>query len=690
MQRKIILGTVAVFLLIGFVFRQFYIGLGNIFLIVGITAYLRSIYIFLKDKNDYTKVISEKIKNKDLLKDKFIEEVHRINPDLYYIFNEFTRTIIEFKDSVEEIIKLSNVVTETANESTDLSKTMIDINNYIAKGAEQQAVETENCMKDLLSLSNSFEEMFNTVNKTEEGVNNLKEISSDGTKSVSVSMEKSNEMQGVFSEAITITDELKKSADSSDKIVSAIGSISNQINLLSLNASIEAARAGESGKGFAVVAQEIRQLAEQSDKSVQEIGKNVKTINKKIDDTINIINTLTEKAELQLNAADQVNDAFEKINTAVKSFVEELAVLKDNVANIRSTKDSVVNAITDIASVSQESAASTEEASSNSKMQKESNATLFDLAERLKNTAEGVNQGISDYKVRRQQKKVKKIGFVHTLDEKHPFIKKMIENGKSTAHRYGYEFIIKCPESGNQTFNAQLKLVKELEEKEIDYLILTPADNEAFIPVINKLDKKGIKTICIDSDAPESRRLGFIGTDNYAAGVNVGEVIVKNLKTTAHADIILSMINEKQSNMIDRMQGIKDVLKKYRGINIMAIESGYTNSKERLRNMEYLVKQYPQFDLMAGIEANYVDLVKKLKNRMELSNKSFIGFDNIPENLQLLQEGVVDAIVAQRQELFAKIAVRKIYDYEAGKLDNNIELLDTYEINQINIKALAR
>ena len=55
---------------------------------------------------------------------------------------------------------------------------------------------------------------------------------------------------------------------------------------------------------------------------------------------------------------------------------------------------------------------------------------------------------------------------------------------------------------------------------------------------------------------------------------------------------------------------------------------------------------------------------------------------------RLLEKGVVDAIVAQRQELFTNIAIRKIYSYEAGNPETGVELLDTYEINKINVGAL--
>ncbi|MFW5995869.1 MAG: substrate-binding domain-containing protein [Halanaerobiaceae bacterium] len=686
MRKKVFSAIALFFLIAGFIFRQFHVLSGNILIIIGIVGYVTDVYIFPEKYKENINFISKKIRNKNLIIDNTEELMSNISSDLNYIFDQFTENIIEFKNSVDELNNLSNVVIDTANESSDLSRTLIDINNNIAQGANNQASKIEECRKDLEDLSYSFENMFKVAKETEEKVEKLKNISNDGVTNVSLSIDKSNDMKKAFSEAISIGKELENSADNADEIIEVIRSISDQINLLSLNASIEAARAGESGRGFAVVAREIRNLAEQSAGSVQEVADNLATIKNKINSTNEIIDTLVVKSEQQLEAAGAVNENFEDINSEVSKFVEQLSILREDVTYLRSTKDSVMEAISEIASVSQESAASTEEAESVSEMQKESNEILFDLADQLNSTIENVREDIDSYNVKREKSQIKKIGFVHTLKENHPYINEMVKNGQETADKYGYKFLIDCPEG--QSFAAQKKIVDKLETRGIDYLILSPADNQAFVPVINGLDEKGINTICIDSDSPSSERLCYIGTDNYAAGVNMGEVIVDRLGEK-EGKVILSMVNRTQSNIKERIQGIKDVLKNFQQIEILAVESGYTDNSQRLKNMVEIINNNPDFDIMAGIEATFASLVKELKNRINLEDKIFIGFDKMKVNIELLREGVIDAIVAQRQELFAKKAVRKFYDYELGRLSEDVELLNTYEINKSNVQAIV-
>ncbi|PNR95314.1 substrate-binding domain-containing protein [Petrotoga sp. 9PWA.NaAc.5.4] len=688
MSKKLVICISTVLLIIAFIVMRYMIMVGSILFIVGIVGNIFAIFFSDKDKEKDIQLIYNKIKSKDLLEDESAKILEKENSKLYYLFNEFTKIIRDFKSSIEEMINLSKVVTETANESSLLSQNLIDINNFIVEGAERQAIDDENVTKDLVELTNNFDKMLNNINEIENEINKLKEKSDIGISNISLSMKESEEIQRAFSETIQIEQALKDSVNNAYKVITTIDSLAERINLVSLNAAIEAARAGEAGRGFSVVAEEIRNLAEQSNNLVQEIGVTLKLVNEKVDSTIELINHLDEKANSQLDVNKKVHDTFKEIYFAIADSINQLLVLKESVLELGDIKDSVISFITSIASLSQEFAASTEEAQSISEMQKESNRVLFDLAERLMKAIQVVSTEISDYNIEIHEKKVKKIGFVHLLPQDHPFIFEMIKNGQKTAERYGYEFLVNCPEAGAQRFEAQLEKIRELERKGINYLILTPADSERFVPLINELDEKGIKTICVDSDCHNSRRLSFIGTDNYTAGIKMGQVIAKHLKNKDKGDVIISMPDKNRANIVDRLKGIEDELKKYNTIKIVDMDYGKVNTAERIKNLEELIRKYPHFDLMAGLDAQFCEIVEVLRRKINLKDKIFIGFDNIPKNIELLEKGVVDAIVAQRQELFINIAIRKIHSYEEGKPEIDIELLDTYEINKINVNAL--
>jgi len=241
--------------------------------------------------------------------------------------------------------KMIKVIGETVNSLTDMSKQVASTANEIASSISEIAQTTQMMNSGITEQFNELEKTITRTKSLEQAsydvVNNVKKIESFSL-SVSESASNAIEQSDVVTSNIELigkryaylTSLLTKLQDVSttiNKIIKTMDSISEKINILSLNASIEAARAGEFGRGFSIVADEVKKLADSSQESASEIGK----ITREMMDSIN---TVTESTE-------EVNKAITNGTVVIKSTVESLKgisnmVLELNTA-IKNIKDMI-------------------------------------------------------------------------------------------------------------------------------------------------------------------------------------------------------------------------------------------------------------------------------------------------------------------------------------------------------------
>lgn len=194
-------------------------------------------------------------------------------------------------------------------------------------------------------------------------------------------------MNSEIEESLTVALQNAKVVEQIGVLAETIMDISNQTNLLSLNASIEAARAGEAGKGFAVVADEIRNLAEQSSNTVG----NIQEVTQKVTEAVT---NLTEDSEKLLQfVSKDVAGSFDKFEEMADSYNDDAQYVNDLISDFSAVSqellasiDGVSNAVNDVSQASTEGAQNTTDIAQNTIAIKEEMQRMSDQMQKVNQT----------------------------------------------------------------------------------------------------------------------------------------------------------------------------------------------------------------------------------------------------------------------------------------------------------------
>ena len=308
-------------------------------------------------------------------------------------------TVVEVTDAssiVESKSQIMNKMSvEIADSSHEIGKTIEDI----ANGASSQAQDTENAvltvdrMGELVNLEqNRLTVLYDTTLR----IDKLKNEGSVLLENLVGDTKESSEAANVVNQIVKNTNE---SALNIRRASEMIGQISGQTNLLALNAAIEAARAGEHGRGFGVVAEEIRKLAEQSSKFTSEIDTIISAL---IDKSTHAVHKMEEVGRIMTSQTQSVEETslkFENITEAINEMHGEFTALKRIGSEMVIQKDEVLLLMQGLSSVSEQTAAGTQESSASVLEQVDSINRISASTQELVELAQGLISSLAKFKL---------------------------------------------------------------------------------------------------------------------------------------------------------------------------------------------------------------------------------------------------------------------------------------------------
>lgn len=298
------------------------------------------------------------------------------------------------KETVENAESISIIISDTAQVLEGVAKAT----NEIAQGSTELAKNVQNSSERLNKLSEEIDKVATSTDIMKNCINITSTANKEGLECIGKLKEAVNDNIMVSEKVAHQIKLLSNKSESIGKITDTIKSITNQINLLSLNAAIEAARAGEQGRGFAVVSDEIRKLANETVLSTKEIEEIINEVRSEVAIVENQIIETSQVISKTTNASKETEKAFESIDAAIEDIISQISLLIQNICNIDENKNKVVVAISEISAIAEQSASATEEISASVQEEASSIEQISDAVINLKNISISLEELINKFK----------------------------------------------------------------------------------------------------------------------------------------------------------------------------------------------------------------------------------------------------------------------------------------------------
>lgn len=582
--------------------------------------------------------------------------LEHLSGDSYVIagaINSIKNNLLTFVEATKvNVVTLSDaidVLSQSVDANTSGNTQIADSATNVAEKTAQQLdlvretvdlIEANN--ENILELARAMKQIVDTVDETSDisraGFDTLGEYEND-LAIVSEDLDKINSILDEFNE------EIKKIEEVGIFIVD----ISNQLRLLSLNASIEAARAGEAGRGFAVVADEMNGMSLKTKEGMETInqivGQVIKSsmlVNESITNCEEKFNSSKETFMNVRTSFDSINEQSDKIKGHVDGVKSLFGKMNDNSDGLKFKANELYSTSESISESTHEIAGASEEVSAESTKINQNTSNLNGMLVGIQNLLKQFNTAIVP--VRNSSAKPLKFLSMSMLDNDFwygvrkgvLYAQKELEGKNITV-----EYVPLVPGEMSLDDLARNAVQKAIDEK-YDGIIF-PGFLGGVTDLLMQASRMGIKVMAYNCDCgKEIGRIACLRPDPLEPGKLAGKSVVKTFGKSGNVGILMGD-KTVGVNVERRDSFIKEI--KNAGLKIVCEKSVPDDDKGVYDIAAGMLSEHPEINVLFLTNGFPLSVVRALKDRK--SRVKLVSFDQNPEILQAVKQGYILSTVSQ-------------------------------------------
>ncbi|MBW4084364.1 methyl-accepting chemotaxis protein [Paenibacillus sp. S150] len=327
------------------------------------------------------------------------DEIGQLSASFNLMMERITELVVHTNETAREVLETADALGSASRKTAASAKDIAAATEEIAGGAGSLALEADRGSEMTAQISERMDMVISAAHEMERTAHGVGQSSREGVVKLQELLDRTHKTGGMTDNLVMKVNELKDTASSVIKVLEVMQSITQQTNILSLNASIEAARAGEAGRGFTVVAGEIRQLSEQSKRSIAMVAEITGRIMTDMHETVAALSEVAPLFGEQIASVQNTSDIFVTVQGQMNHFITRLDSVGASIDGLSQSQHVLADAINNVSSFAEQSSAASQEVASLSGEQQNVSEYLVDLSGKLEHASVMLKERLSKFSV---------------------------------------------------------------------------------------------------------------------------------------------------------------------------------------------------------------------------------------------------------------------------------------------------